>query len=293
MQIISDEQFEKTQKIKQSRVEKNKKCEEDNKDFFKYQTKGELLFTGYIRCGGCGRLLRSTVTKRIQKNEDGTDKYTKYYYYACMKNYCKEDCKCKQKSHKNNTIEKPVLNEIYKYFDLLEQRDLSDYVRKIHKNNEETDEKELKELNIELKELLKKNELLKEEVMKVIMGQSAFSKDLLTEMMNENNGKIEKYTNRKYELEKINEQKNIEFEQMIALKNLIPDWKKVFENATIEQKKMLLSSIIKEIVVYDEKIDVKLKISFNEFISTAKKLNKENLFFFENITNRGATFIDS
>ena len=55
---------------------------------------------------------------------------------------------------------------------------------------------------------------------------------------------------------------------------------------------MILSSIIKEIVVYDEKIDIKLRIGFNEFINTAKKLKidsikNENSKFFENLCDSG------
>ena len=40
--------------------------------------------------------------------------------------------------------EEILLNEIYKYFDLLEKRDLSEYVRKIHKNTENNEGKQLK-----------------------------------------------------------------------------------------------------------------------------------------------------
>lgn len=293
IQIISDEQFEKAQKIKQARVNKNKKRQEENKQYFQYQTKGELLFTGYIKCGGCGRMLTSRSSKRKIKNEDGTIGYTKYFYYACMHNFCGEDCKSRQKAHKNNTIETPVINEIYKYFDTLETKDLSDYVRKIQKNNKSNEEKQIKEVDKKLKEYLKKNELLKEEIMKSILGKSSFSKDLLSEIMTENKQKVEEYTKLKKELEILSEQKNVEFEEMVKLKKLIPEWREVFEKATVEQKKMLLSSIIKEVIVYDEKIDVKLRISFNEFINMTKKLNKKNMNCFENICNRGTGIIDT
>ena len=65
-------------------------------------------------------------------------------------------------------------------------------------------------------------------------------------------------------------------------------WKDILKSASIEKKKMILASIIKKIVVYDEKIDIHLKINFDEFIKTAKKLDidiKKNCF--ENLSNRG------
>lgn len=69
---------------------------------------------------------------------------------------------------------------------------------------------------------------------------------------------------------------------------MIPNWKEILKNATIE--KMILASIIKKIVVYDEKIDIHLKINFDEFIKTAKKLDIDvKKKCFENVSNRGAT----
>ena len=74
-----------------------------------------------------------------------------------------------------------------------------------------------------------------------------------------------------------------------------PDnWKEILKNATTEKKKMILSSIIKEVVVYDDKIDVYLRINFKEFLETAKKLDEKTKIqctqkSFENMSNRGAS----
>lgn len=290
--IISEEQFEKAQKIKESRYKKNKQFEESNNEYFKYQTKGDNLFTGYIVCGGCGGKLTTRGSKRKIKLEDGNIGYTKYNYYTCTNNICGRECTCKHKSHKNNTIEEPVLNEIYNYFDLLEERDLSEYVRKIHSKNNDNEGKQIKELERNIKEYSHKNELLKDEIIKVITGKSSFSKDLLSEVIEENNKKIEESKKQKSNLELLRKKKEIDFEQMIKVKKLIPKWKEVLQNASIEKKKMILSSIIKEIVVYDEKIDIKLRIGFNEFINTAKKMKidsikNENSKFFENLCDSG------
>lgn len=292
LQIISEEQFEKVQRAKKQRKNYMKECEENNKILFNYQTKGELLFIGYIVCGGCGAKLITRSSKREIKLEDGSKGYTRYNYYACSNNFCGRECSCERKSHKNNTIEEPVLMEIYKYFDLLEKRDLSDYVRKIYKSTNDNEGKQIKELEKSIKELNNKNELLKDEVMNVIMGKSTFSRELLSDIMNENKQKIDELEKQKDELELTKKQKEINFEQMMKIKNMIPDWKNVLKNSSIEKKKMILSTIIKKVVVFDDKIDVHLKISFDEFIKTAKNLSKKQLekadsFFFDNLSNRG------
>ena len=289
--IISEEQFEKAQKIKKARTNKNKECAEANKEYFKYQTKGDMLFTGYIVCGGCGSKLTTRSSKRNIKLADGSNGFTKYNYYACMNNSSGRKCDCTKKSHKNNTIEEPVLQEIYKYFDLLETRDLSEYVRKIHKSTKDIEGAQIRELEKSIKEKTRENDLLKKEIIKVITGKSAFSKQMLSELIEENNNKIEEFQKQKIELENLKKQKEIDFEQMMKVRNLIPNWKKVLMNSSIEKKKMILSQIIKEIVVYDEKIDIHLKINFNEFLETAKKLDEKTKIqctqkSFENISSR-------
>jgi len=113
---------------------------------------------------------------------------------------------------------------------------------------------------------------------------------MLSELIEENNKKSEEFQKQKTELEIIKKQKEIEFEQMLKVKKMIPNWKEILKNASIEKKKMILASIIKKIVVYDEKIDIHLKINFDEFIKTAKKLDvdvKKNCF--ENVSNRGTS----
>lgn len=294
--IISEEQFEKAQNIKESRKAHNKQCEEANKEYFRYQTKGDMLFTGYIVCGGCRSKLCTRSSKRSIKLPDGSNGFTKYNYYTCMNNISGRKCDCIQKSHKNNTIEEPVLQEIYKYFDLLETTDLSDYVRKIHKGTKNVEGSQIKELERNIKDAMRDNELLKKEIVKVIKGKSRFTEKMLTDEINETNKKIEDYQKRKLDLEALKRQKEIDFEQMMNIKNMIPNWREILKNATIDKKKMILSSIIKEVVVYDDKIDVYLRINFKEFLETAKKLNEKTKVqctqkIFENMCDRGTSII--
>lgn len=292
LQIISDEQFEKVQKMKATRYKKNKDGEEANREYFKYQTKGELLFIGYAICGGCGSKLTTRMTKKEITLEDGTKGYTRYYYYACSKKSCGANCSCKKISHKSNMIEEPVLKKIYEYLDLLEKRDLSQYVKKIHSNTNEVEGKQIKELERTIRELMNKNELLKEEVINIITGKSTFSREMLSELMEENNQKIAQCQKQKDELEILKSKKEIEFEEMLQMKKMIPDWKEVLKNASTEEKKMILSTIIKQVVIYDEKIDIHLRISLKEFLETAGKLdtNDDKKWYskkFDIYSNRG------
>ena len=273
--VISVEQFEKVQKIKKSRKEKNDKQEEANKKCI-YQTKG-LLFTGFIECGSCGRKLVTRSSKRKIKLENGNYGYTYYKYYACqVKTDGRNICNCKKKSHKSNCVEEPILKEIYSYLDRLETKDLTEEIKRINEKTSNTEGQKIKKLENKLKDCSNKNELFKEEIIRIIQGQSTFAREMITDLIEENKKKKQDLINQKLELEKIEKQKKVELEELLQLKKLIPNWKEEFKSSSEEKKKMMLSTMIDKIIVNDDDIEIKLKMNLGEFIENAKILdNKE------------------
>jgi len=257
--------------MKKSRVEKNVEQQEENSKFFPYQTKSPLLFSGYIVCGGCGCKLQSRGNNKSVKIVDGKKELVKYYYYFCDNANNGKKCTCTQKSYKSNTIETPVLNEIYKYLERLEKVDLSEVIKRVKSKTENIEGKQIKELEKSIKDNTNKLNLLKEEIVKSITGDSSFSSELLGELIEQYKSTIEDLEKRKEAVEKIHNQKQLEFSQMTQVKEMIPNWKQEFENSTTEQKKMLLSAIIKQVIVHNEQIEIKLKLDLNEFIKTGEK----------------------
>ena len=180
--VISEEQFEKVRKIKEERVKSNKQQTEENKKCV-YQT-GSLLFSGYIICGSCGRKMTTRQNKRQKAFEDGTKGYIYYKYYACCsKSEGRHICKHNKASHKSNCIEEPVLKEVYNYLDRLEKKDLSKEVKRIQEKNNNNEGQKIKELEKKIKECSSKNELLKQEIIKIIQGESSFSREMITDLI--------------------------------------------------------------------------------------------------------------
>lgn len=294
--IISKEQFEKAQEIKDRRNQENKQNTEKNQKCV-YQTKG-LLFTGYIICGSCGRRLSARGSKRKIKLPDGSYGYTYYKYYACsVRIDGSNECNCIKKTRKSNSIEEPVLEEIYSYLDRLEKKDLTEEIRKINKKTNSMEGEKIKELERKIKECSNKNELLKEEVIRIIQGQSNFTREMVTDLIEENKNKKQELIYQKIEIEKIKEQKQVKFEELIKVKQLIPNWKQEFKEATEEKKKMMLSTMINKIIVNDNDIEVQLRMNLGEFIESSKLLKdkedktslKNSNKNFENMCNSGTS----
>lgn len=267
--IVSKEQFEKAQQIKSNRNQKNTKGI--------YQTKG-LLFTGYIICGSCGRKLTTRSNKR---------KNIAYRYYACnVRTDGRKECNCRKKSHKSNCIEEPILKIIYSYLDKMEQKDLTEEVKRNYKRINKIEEGRRKELERKIKECNSKRKLLKDEIIRIIQGKSSFTRKMIIDLLQENENRKQKLIKQKLELEKTEKQKQYKFEELMRTRQFIPDWKQEFKELSQEKKKMLLASIIHKIIVNDDNIEVQLEMSAQEFF----KGNDEN---FENLCDSGTNTIDT
>ena len=62
------------------------------------------------------------------------------------------------------------------------------------------------------------------------------------------------------------EQKRLEYSDMLRLQEIIPVWSQEFENGSHEQKKVLLSKIIEKVIVYPDRIEVKLRVQIEDFL---------------------------
>ncbi|MED4377924.1 hypothetical protein P9274_19905, partial [Schinkia azotoformans] len=56
----------------------------------------------------------------------------------------------------------------------------------------------------------------------------------------------------------------------------VPVWREVFEKASIEKKKMMLSTIIKSINVFKDRIEINLNLHICEFLNTMGNATSKN-----------------
>lgn len=62
----------------------------------------------------------------------------------------------------------------------------------------------------------------------------------------------------------------IETSDIISLQKALPKWEEIFNNAGVDQKKVMLSQIIKEIRIYRDRFEVDVKLHIEQF---AKEIN--------------------
>lgn len=271
--IIPEEKWDVVQHIRESRTPEKMKKNGDNIDRSQaqYPTKSPLLFVGRIRCGHCGSPLTTTYNYKVWMIKDGTEKRKLRVKYRCSgKALGKTNCDG-QTIYAQDRIETAVLDEIYKYLEQLKKIDLAPQIEKIKNKNVDAEIIEIKNLQNLNEENYQELAVLHKEVPKSLLGKSKFSKELLTQLLNEKEKEIQETSIKISELENKIKNNKFEVDEMKQLQNWIPVWKEEFEQADVDKKKMMLVNLIEEVIVRRDEIDVKIKCYVKNFIASAKK----------------------
>ena len=255
--IIDEEIWYEAKKIRNAR---NNKLGNNKADIKPRQTKSELLFIGMIRCGECGYAFMTAGSKK--KNKYG--EVVKHSYYRCSSTRATYNCKLEKKNIKKEEVEETVLKCVYNYLDNIEEIDLSKTIQKGILNNCENEEKELKKYENELSEISKNITVLKDEVVKTLTGESIYTAELLNDLIKEKEIRKKELLNLKDIIENKIAQKKLEESELLQIKDKVPKWKNEFKKADLTVKKMLVSEMIKEIRIYNDKYEIDFKIEFNK-----------------------------
>jgi len=266
--IIEEEMWDKLQQLRKKRNTMTRK--NDNTIHFPIQTKSPLLFVGFIKCGQCQSPLTTTYNNRKWENKDGTVMTKQRVFYRCSgKSTGKTDCNG-QTLHAKIKIEETIMEEIYKYLVQLEQVDLISEIEKFKTKNISQDTLALKRLQKQNEENYKELNILNKEVTKSIMGKSEFKPHQLSNLMEQKENEIKDTNSKIIELEDKFKDKKIELDDMTSLQKSIPSWKNEFEISSNEKKKIMISQIVDEIIVYKNKISINVKLYIDEFVKSIK-----------------------
>ena len=277
--IIDEEEWEKAQKIRESRIPEMYK--EKNMDYESYplSTKSTALFTGFIKCGYCGSKMNGSSSQKKRTLADGTIRYDKKMeYYRCVNKITHgkvTTCSSPKSCYRRKEIEEIVIEEIYKYFNTLRKVDLTEKINSINRKNKSEEEIKLMQINKELKKCEDEFETLKGEIVKSLSGYGNFKPEILSSVLENKEIEINNLKSEKEEYEKIVKKQDNQYKTMLKLKEMIPSWQNEFEKANIGVKRMLLSQIIDEVLVFADKIEIKLKIEMKEFLKYAKDVTEK------------------
>ena len=270
LMIVSQEVWERAQEIREARKKKINESKQATNELYMEQynvpfsTRGRLALTGLVSCGYCGAKLKNTgYANHWTCKTTGEKKVSYVGRYGCP-NQCRQ-----RSSYSQDYLESIVFSAAENYLDNLKKIDISTEIEEMQQQQSKNIHREMKDLDKELKGLDIDICTLEDKLPEAIRGEFAFSADKLSSMIAEKETRkkeLEKVKNRlKVQLEEI----SIKLEDMRQFMELIPNWRELFEESDVSTKRMLLSALIDRIIVTDDEINIKFKISLdyqNDFI---------------------------
>ena len=260
LRIIDDKTFESVQNMLEVRSRKQQAIRSAP-----LNTRGKSLLAGNIFCGHCGARLCITTSGKGRKRQDGTNDIRIRY-----------TCQTKSRTHGNcdgqtgYTVEKldaiidSIIRGIFSRVCNLNRNDVLDVCYKRELSAKKTIFKKLeKELNRAESDLGR----LKTEIMKSLAGESAFSTELLSEVIQEQEQRCSELRGKVYAARKELEDGETAITSMSERYDDLLKWSAAYDTASMSAKKMIVSRMIDRVDVYrGYQLKLKLNISVEQFL---------------------------
>lgn len=261
LQIIDEQTFEAAQKITSQRS--NNYAETRS---IPLNTRGRSLLAGNIFCGHCGGRLTITTNGKYIDSTGGTAAVkTRIRYVCCNKTRKLKPCdgQTGYTMHKLDDIINQVVLQIFERVQAIPRSEiLSSACGVTIKERHAIAQRAQKEYVKAERNLSS----LKQEVVKALSGQSAFSPGLLNELIQDTTKQCEEleaaYQSAQREAEdskELMDRLSNQYDQYI-------EWSGIYDTASTEAKKMIVSQLIERVDVFKGyRLSIKFNISLQQF----------------------------
>lgn len=254
-QIISPDYFEMAQKLMAERINERKETRT-----MPLNTTGQSLLSGNVFCGHCGGRLTLTTNGTVHTHADGTVEQRKRVRYVCYnKTRHRLDCDG-QTGYTMHILDGIIVDVLHMIFDKMAEVTEDEIVCRAHDHATLDLKDRLTRAKEDLTKATKEYDSLKGEVVKAVQGKSAFSMDILSELVESAKKEMlasgERLNTLTAEME--TDEKRIS-KIKFDYKNLIR-WSEIFDNSDMATKKMIAGYIIHRVYVYS---GYRLYIEFN------------------------------
>lgn len=259
--IVTQETWERAQEIREARKKRINESRQATSDLYMEQynvpfsTRGKLALTGLVYCGYCGKRLKNTgYANHWTCKKTGEEKMSYVGRYGCS-NQCKPRC-----SYSQEYLETIVFAIVESYLENFKKIDISSEIKEMQSQQNKSITREIKDLEKEIKNLVSDIATLEEKLPDAIRGDFAFSVNKLSAMIKEKESRKNEIEIAKKRLKKQMEEISVQSEEMKQCTDLMPKWRKLFQESDTQTKQMLISALADKIIVKDEEIIIKFKV---------------------------------
>ena len=230
--------------------------------------RGSLMLTGLLYCGECDGKFTSTHFKQKKQRKSGeTWEYSrKTYRCDSFRTPRKERPKCEHKIFTAEDLEELIVTDVKNFLSTTDKEKLltshDDQIQEQAQEIADRLKRTVKEITQKEKEVTK----LKDEVLKVIMGNSQFSQSLLSELIQTKEMEIvelrKKQTAAQAAADDI--EKTLSSRRVVA--ESLDTWADRFDAQDTMSKKSMLINLIERATVYEQHIEAVYQIKLDGII---------------------------
>ncbi len=261
LRIISQELYEAAKEVRESRAGNNEAT------FVPRNTRGQSLLVGNIFCAHCGS--RLNVTTNVKTTASGKE-VVRLRYVCYGRKHKQVECNG-QTGYDMFKIDNAVENLVHQIF----QRMQGIPRKEIIQGRYQQKLSELKALaqaaQTEFSKAEKDLNTLKAEVVKAIRGESAFSQELLSDIIKQAEEKCLQLSQHWQAAEASYQQSSITMKELEKQYDAIMSMAEMYDGATLEAKKMIVSRIIQRVdVAKGYQLKVTIYPEFQAFFQQAE-----------------------
>ncbi len=270
LQIIDEETFLRVQEIREARMHIKK----EDTVTMTVHTKSKGLLSGFLYCGHCGARLNITTHRREYRRKDGSLYRRDTGVYRCNAAVDGVPTQCDgPRTYRSHRVDDAFKEVIFTILDAIVDLPVETIMEYKYQIVLQEKQKEYQTVQTTLAEKKRSYDALCNEIPAALRGESAFSAALLQKVLKGTEEQIKANTEKLYELEaKLHNAQQLRQEIEISQREYcgLP-W--VFENGTLEERKMLLSIMIQRIEIRrDYELNIQLAPGFDQFLEGLMEL---------------------
>lgn len=260
LQIVDENLFDSVQGIVKQRMTTNAERT------VPLTTMGKTLLSGNIFCAHCGGRLVVTRYQDHYMRKDGTEYRADELKYTCYHKSRKlNDCDG-QTSYKADRIDETMINVLEELFRKIKDTPKDKALERRYKSQVNTCNSKYKKISAEVEKLEVQLKSLKMEIGKALVGESAFTADQLSEAINATQSKLSEQESEQEKLKSELDNKKEAMGKLDYYYNQFLGWANEFENASLEQRKMIACGLIKKIKVSKGyNVNIEFDMNYQQF----------------------------
>ena len=261
LQIIEPELFEAAQRIRTARA--GSAVQERHVPM---NTRGKSLLSGNVYYGHCGARLALTTNGKSYPCKEDPHRVVKRVRYICYGKTRKQtDCNG-QTGYTAHILDGIIDKLVRRIFERMKAIPKSDIVNLRYQEKMEERKCLLQSIRADYTKAAHELDMLKAEVIKALRGESSFPKDLLGAMVTEAETKCRELQESMEAAQAAYDEGKTVLASLNAQYDEIISWSELYDTASIEAKKMIVSSLIRRVDVYrGYKLHIEFTIDFEQF----------------------------